>query len=234
MAIALDSIFARVILFASINNFPTSTTFIIQPVRHSVTSHSSVLPSCVSTEKSIYSFVAPHKTIPLTRGRRKSQDLLLLYSSDSDADTDGVPSSPLDRPVLSLIDTAAILIFAAVGKASHSANGSLDVLAVGITAFPFLVSWFLVSPLMGCFTPKATSDLQQSVIATSKGWIIAIPLACVLRGVIKRYIPPISFVNVTMIATFVILSAGRAAYTALSEVYVEILELNQQTEILIG
>jgi hypothetical protein len=133
---------------------------------------------------------------------------------------EGVPSSPLDRPVLATIDTAAILAFAAVGKASHS-DGSIDFLAVAMTALPFLLSWFVTAPLLGCYTPSATADVKSAVLQTGKGWIIAVPLGCVLRGVIKGYVPPAPFVIVTLISTLIILSIGRSAYTALSEVCVE-------------
>ena len=156
-------------------------------------------------------------TFPNSVRNDKKRTIQMSLSSNDD----GISSSPLDRPVLSLMDTAAILTFAAVGKASHTADGSIDVFAVLVTAFPFLVSWFLVSPLLGCFTPSATADLKQAVLTTGKGWIVAVPLGCVLRGLIKGYIPPLPFVIVTMIATLVILSIGRAAYTALAELYVE-------------
>jgi len=135
--------------------------------------------------------------------------------------TEGVPSSPLDRPVLSAIDAIALFVFAGVGKASHSADGSLDFIAVLVTAFPFLVSWFLIAPLVGSYTPEATRDVKSAVIQASKGWALAIPMGCVLRGVIKGYVPPLPFVVVTLIATLVILSLGRAGYTVLSELYVE-------------
>jgi hypothetical protein len=144
----------------------------------------------------------------------------LFLEEKSDDNKDGIPSSPLDRPVLSLIDATMLFIFAAVGKASHASDGSLDILAVLATAFPFLLSWFLTAPLWGCFTPMATGDLKESVLYTAKGWVVAIPLGCVLRGLIKGYVPPIPFVVVTLLATLVLLGGGRAAYTAASELFV--------------
>ena len=145
-------------------------------------------------------------------------------SPRDDQDDDGVPSSPLDRPLVSMIDAAAIVAFAAIGKASHNADGSLDLLSVFMTAVPFLVSWFAIAPIAGCFTPTATTsgDIKQSVIYTARGWILAIPVGCLLRGVVKGYIPPTPFIIVTMIATLVLLSAGRAAYTAASGLYMEL------------
>lgn len=156
------------------------------------------------------------------RGTVSQQQSTNNNNDDNQVSTEGVPSSPLDRPVLSAIDAGALLVFAGVGKASHSAvDGSLDIFAVLLTAFPFLVSWFLVAPLVGSYTPDATKDVKSAAIQTAKGWALAVPLGCVLRGVIKGYVPPTSFVVVTMIATLVILSMGRVGYTVLSELYVE-------------
>lgn len=159
---------------------------------------------------------------------------MMMSSSDDDDDStittastakkndSGVPFSPLDRPVLSTIDTASFLIFAAIGSASHSAvDGSIDIGAVLVTAFPFLVSWFVSAPFVGCYTPEATKDVKAAAIQAAKGWIIAVPMGCILRGVIKGYVPPVPFVIVTLISTLVILSMGRVGYTVLSELYVE-------------
>jgi hypothetical protein len=143
-----------------------------------------------------------------------------LNMSENNND-DGVPCSPLDRPVLAFIDATAILIFATIGKASHASDGTIDLIAVTVTALPFLLSWFVTAPLLGCYTPGATSDIKSAVFQTAKGWIIAVPLGCVLRGVIKGYVPPMPFVIVTLISTLIILGIGRSAYTALSEIYTE-------------
>ena len=169
--------------------------------------------------------------------KQKSKSVVCMMGSSDDDDSttttttnnnnwlsneDGVPSSPLDRPVLSLIDAVSLFLFTATGKASHSADGgSLDMLAVFITALPFLLSWFIISPLVGCYRPEATKDIQSAGIQATKGWAIAIPVGCILRGIIKGYVPPIPFVVVTLIATLFILCLGRIGYTALAELYVE-------------
>lgn len=160
--------------------------------------------------------------VPTSNTARPSKFLLHATNNDDEISTDGIPSSPLDRPVLSAIDTLSLLVFAGVGKASHSAvDGSLDLVAVLVTAFPFLVSWFLVAPLVGSYRPEATKDISSAAIQTTKAWALAVPMGCILRGVIKGYIPPLPFVVVTLIATLVILCAGRVGYTFLSELYVE-------------
>lgn len=173
----------------------------------------------------------PISTFPQSRVNtpRSLQTSLFATTNNNQGNEDenggietSMPSKPWERPVLSLVDTAMIVSFAAVGKASHNTvDGSLDVLAVAQTAAPFLVSWFVIAPLLGCFTPMATGDWKESTLTTTKAWILAIPVGCLLRGIIKGYVPPSAFVIVTMIATWVFLVGGRSVYTILSEVLVE-------------
>ena len=130
-----------------------------------------------------------------------------------------IPSSPLNRPVLSAIDAISLTLFAGIGASSHSvSNSAVDIF---IIALPFLVSWFLVSPLLGTFTPDATRDISAATVQTAKGWSVAIPLGCILRGISKGYLPPVPFVIVTLLSTLVLLTVGRILYTVLAELYVE-------------
>ena len=121
------------------------------------------------------------------------------------------------RPGLALLDLTSLLIFAAIGKASHTADGSIDFTSVLVTALPFIVSWFSVSPLLGSYDRLATQDTGGAFLYTARGWCLAIPLGCVLRGIIKGYVPPTPFVIVTMISTLVILGGSRALYTVAKE-----------------
>ena len=138
-------------------------------------------------------------------------------------------STPLDRPVLAGVDLLSILIFASVGKASHAANGELDPLSILGTAAPFVISWFLTSPLSGVYDPRAKncpSSSDQNVVVselqtTAKGWILSVPLGIVLRGVIKGYVPPIPFIIVTLIATLVILTGSRVLFSVVEDFFVE-------------
>lgn len=133
-------------------------------------------------------------------------------------------STPLEKPILAALDFISLTIFAAVGKASHSADGSLDLAAIFTTAFPFLVSWFITSPLTGVYNDFAKAggvedenDFLNAFKTTVKGWAIAVPLGCIGRGLIKGYVPPVPFVIVTLVATLVILSIGRMLYTAVEK-----------------
>jgi len=147
-------------------------------------------------------------------------------STSSSSSSNSLSSSPLARPLLASLDFVALTTFAAIGKASHASDGSLDLAAVAVTAAPFVVAWFATSPFTGVYqtllvnqgTPTTSSAAGSkdvaiaSVVQTAKGWALAVPLGCALRGVIKGYVPPLPFVIVTLIATLVLLGGTRALY----------------------
>jgi len=153
------------------------------------------------------------------------QPIFLGMQQDGGNDDDGSGSltTPLDRPVLAAVDVAALLGFAAVGKASHSADGSLDIGAVASVAFPFVTSWLLTSPLTGVYSDDAKDGnvVSESFLKAGKGWIVAIPIGIALRGVIKGYVPPVSFAVVTMIATLVIVGGARVLFAFAEDFFVE-------------
>ena len=154
--------------------------------------------------------------------------------------------TPADRPILATVDTISLLLFAAIGKSSHSSDsdvGGIDNNIVGIlsTALPFVVAWLTTSPLTGMYSPNTNpqssslvnnneydnnNNNNNSLLITtattiSKGWALAIPLGIAFRGAIKGYVPPIPFVIVTLIATFVILVGMRILYSVLEDFYLE-------------
>lgn len=156
--------------------------------------------------------------------------LFLTKNTDTTTTTSSSSwSTPLDRPVLAGVDLLSLLVFAAVGKASHAANGELDPLAVLGTAAPFVVSWFLTSPLSGVYDPRANRRRRPSdniivseLQTAAKGWILSVPLGIVFRGVIKGYVPPVPFIIVTLIATLVILGGARVLFSVVEDFFVEL------------
>ena len=126
-------------------------------------------------------------------------------------------STPLDKPILAAVDFVALVLFAGVGKASHSADGFLDIPAVLNTAFPFLLAWFATSPFTGVYSEADEGGVLSAGKIAAKGWVVAIPLGCGLRGLIKGYVPPAPFVVVTLIATLVILGGSRVLYSVVEE-----------------
>ena len=148
------------------------------------------------------------------------KSLVTLAQSQEDSDTGSSMSTPLSEPALAALDIVALIGFAAVGKASHAPDGSVDIAAVLVTGFPFVFSWLLTSPLTGVYqdlqltkSSASTVDIaRDALVQTAKGWALAVPLGCALRGIIKGYVPPVPFVVVTLIATLVILGGVRVIY----------------------
>lgn len=152
----------------------------------------------------------------------------LSPSSDdnqNDIQTKPTVHTPLERPVLAVVDTLALVVFAAVGKSSHSPDGSLDIAAVLVTAFPFIASWIATSPLTGVYSPDERGEevnlVGSIVVKVGKGWALAVPLGIALRGVIKGYVPPVSFMVVTLISTLVILGGARILFSVAEDFFVE-------------
>lgn len=170
------------------------------------------------------SSIATHRHLSSPTSHSKSSALFVQNQEDEPSSSGlSTLSTPLDRPVLAIVDLLSLFLFAGIGKASHSADGSLDIGAVLITAFPFVTSWFLTSPLTGVYSDDDQSEsvVKDAFIKTAKGWIVAIPLGCVLRGVIKGYVPPLPFVIVTLIATLVILGGARVIFSFAEDFFVE-------------
>mmetsp|Transcript_25088 Transcript_25088/g.35141 ORF Transcript_25088/g.35141 Transcript_25088/m.35141 type:complete len:212 (+) Transcript_25088:72-707(+) len=166
--------------------------------------------------------IVAHQHLPRTF--RSTSSVLSMQNQDEEEKTGlNSLSTPLDRPVLAVVDLLSLFLFAGIGKASHSADGSLDIGAVLITALPFVAAWFLTSPLTGVYSDDDQSKnvISDAFVKTAKGWIVAIPLGCVLRGVIKGYVPPLPFVIVTMIATLVILGGARVVFSFAEDFFVE-------------
>ncbi len=153
---------------------------------------------------------------------------LYMVDRNTPSEIEGEPSNsssfstPLDKPILAATDFLSLVVFAGVGKASHSGpDGALDLAAVGVTAFPFLLAWFATSPFTGVYSDREADGDDGVIIdaakVAAKGWIVAVPLGCALRGVIKGYVPPAPFVIVTMIVTLVLLGGTRMLYSAVED-----------------
>lgn len=86
---------------------------------------------------------------------------------------------------LALGDTAAFLLFAYIGKASHGDKS----LSFGVvqTATPFIVAWLATSPLLGAYTRAATANVVATVKTFAKSWAIAVPMGIGLRGKFSNF-----------------------------------------------
>ena len=107
-------------------------------------------------------------------------------------------------------DALVFIIFAVIGMRSHKV--SLTVPSVLQTAAPFAIGWFLVSPFVGAFRRKITSQPGKMSLRTALAWLIAWPVGLLLRGIFQHEIPPISFAIVTLITNTIFLQLWRVPF----------------------
>ena len=120
----------------------------------------------------------------------------------------------INRPLLALGDTSALWIFSSIGRANHAESG--DAFGTFVTALPFIVGWFALSPLLGSYSMEATATRSIPYTATKllPGWAIGTVGGLALRGLSKGVVPPTPFIIVTCIATFSLLLLWRFFYIA--------------------
>lgn len=123
--------------------------------------------------------------------------------------------STITRIALLIVgDALSFLLFAAVGRDTHSEAASITALGQTIwTAFPFALGWFIVSPWLGAFTRKHTSTVRKMLIRTEIAWVCAWPLALVLRWWLSSdHKMPLSFAIVILLANALFLGLWRSAF----------------------
>lgn len=164
--------------------------------------------------------------------KRYSSPKILLHLSDDDsghANGNVSPKlyTPIDRPLLAIVDTIGLIIFALLGKSSHNSDGLVDLVGVLFTAFPFVTAWLATSSITGVYSPDERGDgtnmATSTIIKVAKGWAVAIPLGIMLRVLLKGYAPPLSFVVVTLISTLVILAVTRVLFNVVENLFVELI-----------
>ncbi|MCS6940730.1 MAG: DUF3054 domain-containing protein [Roseiflexaceae bacterium] len=122
------------------------------------------------------------------------------------------------RTVLLVIgDALALLIFAAIGRASHGEEAGLTALAqVAETAAPFIIGWFAVAPLIGAYRADVAGAPPRMLARTALTWLIAWPVGLGLRALIRQTTIPVSFALVTFIAVLTIMSLWRGVFALIA------------------
>jgi DUF3054 family protein len=107
-------------------------------------------------------------------------------------------------------DAAAFLLFAGLGRDQHhEAGGPFSVV---VTAAPFLAAWFAVAVPSGVLS-RAWSDLgKRSLRNVGLAWLVAWPIALVLRAAVQHRGVPLSFDLVALIVNTLFLLGWRGAY----------------------
>jgi Protein of unknown function (DUF3054) len=111
-------------------------------------------------------------------------------------------------------DVIVFFVFSAIGRRSHNeAAGLSSLIQIAITAAPFAIGWFIVSPFVGAF--KRGLEIRPGKMAqrTALSWVASWPVGFALRGIfVDHGVPPLTFAIVTLIANIILLLVWRVPF----------------------
>lgn len=106
-------------------------------------------------------------------------------------------------------DALIFLLFAAIGRRSHSETDTL--VQTALTALPFAAGWFIVAPWIGAFRRNIDVQPRTMSLRTALAWLAAWPVGLLFRGIAEQKVPPLSFAIVTLISNMILLEVWRTA-----------------------
>lgn len=122
--------------------------------------------------------------------------------------------SPWRLAALIVGDALSFLVFAGVGRNTHGEVSGLAALGqVALTALPFALGWFAVSPWLGAFRRSTTESVRRMLTRTELAWLASYPVAVALRVLFDpQHRMPVSFAIVILLANAVFLGVWRVAF----------------------
>lgn len=147
-----------------------------------------------------------------------------VASTDSSLNTRSLDVPALDVrsiwPRVALVggDVVSFLVFAGVGRQSHSEASGLGAIGqIATTALPFALGWFLVSPFAGAFRRSLLGAPRRMLAQTELAWLAAWPVALVLRWALAPdHQIPLSFAIVVLVSNAVFLGLWRFVFAAMT------------------
>ena len=107
-------------------------------------------------------------------------------------------------------DIISFVVFTVVGQSNHKEAVSLT--SVVTIAVPFLVAWFVVAPFLGAFGRRASAATTRPIPLlprTALSWVVAWPVALLLRAIVFHGVITPAFAIVALIINMIFLLAWR-------------------------
>lgn len=141
--------------------------------------------------------------------REKVPDSATVTDEQSTEPRKSMPS--LARIIMLVVgDVIIFLIFSAIGRRSHNEAAGFDALwQIALTAAPFALGWFLVSPFVGAFRRGLEMQPRKMITRTTLAWTAAWPIGLLIRGLTEQRVPPLSFALITLITNMILLVLWR-------------------------
>jgi hypothetical protein len=124
-------------------------------------------------------------------------------------------ATPWRTVALVVGDAISFLVFAGAGRTQHGETSGLGALGqVALTALPFALGWFLVSPWVGAYRRQLTDSVRRMLTRTELAWLASYPVALILRIVIAPdHQMPWTFALIILIANAIFLGLWRLAFS---------------------
>jgi len=107
-------------------------------------------------------------------------------------------------------DLVLLLAFAFIGRWSHHELSAGALWGTLGTAAPFLIGWIVTAPVLGAYEPAAFRTYASAFSRLLAVWPVALVVALVIRSVVDREIPALSFILVALLFNLLTLSLWRA------------------------
>ncbi len=115
----------------------------------------------------------------------------------------------LTRSLLLVGDLLALVAFAVIGRRSHEeAVGIEAALAIATTAAPFVGGWIVASTVQRLRAPLPY-DARGLLLEALRMWLVAYPLAVIVRALILGRLSPASFYVVAFCSALAMLLVWR-------------------------
>ena len=138
-----------------------------------------------------------------------------------DAPSAETPTKSNTARIVSLVigDILVFLIFAAIGRRSHGeASGLSSILQIVLTAAPFAIGWFLVSPWVGAYKRGLEKQPKKMAARTALSWFASWPVGLALRGIfVDHGVPPWTFALITLVVNMVFLLVWRVPFSLVNK-----------------
>ncbi len=126
-------------------------------------------------------------------------------------------SGMIKKPQLILIigDIIIFMFFAFTGRETHAPGDANLIVNALPTLLTFLIVWFVIAAASGVYRSGVIANLRSAVLRTLIAWIIAAPIAIVVRAILlSRTAIPWQFVAVTigLVGTLLLVWHGGMAW----------------------
>jgi hypothetical protein len=111
-------------------------------------------------------------------------------------------------------DLSALLLFTLLGRRSHEEGTALG--AALETALPFVAGWAVALITLhlasGRSLPAPRSAVKESVRSAARVWVVAFPVAVLMRALLLGRFNPWTFYFVAFVTAFALVGVWRVAF----------------------